>query len=364
MFWVKKDKEVKITGIKEPVGKNKNIKGVIKPNAFLKWQLKDGTSVKDYTEKTEITDTFTKDETIITALYEVIENVEPKGEAGQVLAMGSKPKPEDFINNLYDYKDPDNKENLPKGTQFEFVSGPETSTAGENKEVIIKVTYPNNEVKEITVKYNVSEDVIEQTGSSKIPPDFVKVIVDTTDKATADTKFRKTFWVNPTKAVSIPVGVPNGVVARDSNGNIIKDASGNDINWKFKGWKSNEESPRTWDGEIKARFTYDTTITAQYESIVPEPSVEAKLVETYVGKEPNEYDYKDAIKMMLDMTGLSFDDNVSSFVITKNPVVSKAGLSAAEVKIEFNNGTSKVITVPVKSTRTSLSSRYKWQKDS
>ena len=34
---------------------------------------------------------------------------------------------------------------------------------------------------------------------------------------------------------------------------------------KFIGWKSNEESSRTWDGEIKARFTYDTTITASYD---------------------------------------------------------------------------------------------------
>ena len=353
VFWVKKDKEVKITGIKEPVGKNKNIKGVIKPNAFLKWQLKDGTSVKDYTEKTEITDTFTKDETIITAIYEVIENVKPQAKGDQVLAMGSKPSPEDFIDNLYDYKDPNNKDNLPNGTQFEFVSGnePDTSTAGKGKTVKIKVTYPNNETKTIDVSYDVSKDVIEQTDPTitpVVPKGFVKVTVDTTNKATEDTRFIRTFWVDPSKVVTIPVDEPIGVVAKDSNGNIIKDASGKDVNWKFKGWKSSEQSSRTWDGEIKARFTYETTITAQYESIIPEPSVEAKLVETYVGKEPNEYDYKDAISMMLDETGLSFDKNVSSFEITKYPVVSKAGLSAAEVKIEFNNGKSKVITVPVK----------------
>ena len=351
VFWVKKDKEVKITGIKVPVGKDKNINGVIKPNAFLKWQLIEGTSVKDYTEKTEITDTFTKDETIITALYKVIENVKPQPKKGQVLAMGSKPSPEDFINNLYDYRDPNNKDNLPNGTQFAFVSGLDTSTAGKNKTVKIKVTYPNGEVKEVPVSYDVSGDVVEQTNPSIIPvvpPSFVKVTVDTTDKATADTKFTKTFWVDPSKVVTIPVDVPNGAVVTDSNGNPIKDASGKEVNWKFKGWKSEEESPRTWGGKIIARFTYERNITAQYESIVPEPSVEAKLVETYVGKVPDEYDYKDAISMMLNKTGLSFDKNVLSIQIIEKPVVSEAGMSQARIKINFNNGTSKEVTVPVK----------------
>ena len=349
VFWVKPNTEVSLPDINNPTGKVVEINGINETNLFDKWKLEGSNPEKFY--ETEIKDTFIAKETKIIATYKYKKNVEPQGEAGQVLAMGSKPKPEDFINNLYDYKDPDNKENLPKGTQFEFVSGPETSTAGENKEVIIKVTYPNNEVKKITVKYNVSKDVIEQTDPTitpVVPKGFVKVTVDTTNKATEDTRFIRTFWVDPSKVVTIPVDEPIGVVAKDSNGNIIKDASGKDVNWKFKGWKSSEESSRTWDGEIKARFTYETTITAQYESIIPEPSVEAKLVETYVGKEPNEYDYKDAISMMLDETGLSFDKNVSSFEITKYPVVSKAGLSAAEVKIEFNNGKSKVITVPVK----------------
>ena len=353
VFWVKKGKKVKITGIKVPVGKDKIIGVVTETNIFVKWQLIDGASVKDYTEKTEITDTFNKGETTITAVYEFKKNVEPKGKNNQVLAQGSKPSPEDFIDNLYDYRDPDNKNNLPNGTQFEFVSGnePDTSTAGKGKTVKIKVTYPNNETKTIDVSYDVSKDVIEQTDPTitpVVPKGFVKVTVDTTDNATADTRFIRTFWVDPSKVVTIPVDTPNGVVARDSKGNIIKDASGNDVNLKFIGWKSNEESSRTWDGEIKARFTYDTTITAQYESIIPEPSVEAKLVETYVGKEPNEYDYKDAIKMMLNMTELSFDKNVEKIEITKQPEVSEAGMSQARIKINFNNGKSKEITVPVK----------------
>ena len=349
VFWVKSGVEVMILDITAPTGKEIVEGNVKKTNVFVKWKLKDSNPEKFY--KKEIKDTFTKEETII-AVYEFKKNVEPQGKNGQVLAMGSNPSAKDFIKNVFDDADPNNKDNLPAGTQFEFVAGqgPNTSEKCTNKITKIKVTYPNGEVKEVPVKYNVSADVIEQTGPTRpdAPPSFVKVTVDTTDKATADTKFTRTFWVDPLKVVTIPVDMPSGAVATDSKGNIIKDALENDVNWKFKGWKSDEQSPRTWDGEIKARFTYETNITAQYESIVPEPSVEAKLVETYVGREPELDDYEKAIKMMLDETGLSFDKNVSSFEITKDPVVSKAGLSAAEVKIEFNNGTSKVITVPVK----------------
>lgn len=51
---------------------------------------------------------------------------------------------------------------------------------------------------------------------------------------------------------------------------------------------------------------------------------------------------------MLDKTGLSFDENVSSFEITKDPDVSKPGMSEAKVKVEFKNGQVKEVTVPVK----------------
>ena len=268
VFWVKPNTEVSLPDINNPTGKVVEINGINETNLFDKWKLEGSNPEKFY--GAEIKDTFAAKESKITATYKYKKNAEPIGKNGQVLAQGSNPIAKDFIQNLFDDADPNNKNNLPAGTKFDFVFGqePDTNTPGTGKKTTIKVTYPNNETKTIDVSYDVSGDVIEQTDpltKPKVPPEFVKVTVDTTNNATADTKFKRTFWVDPKEVVSIPVGIPNGVVARDSNGNIIKDASGNDVNLKFIGWKSNEESSRTWDGEIKARFTYDTTITASYD---------------------------------------------------------------------------------------------------
>ena len=191
-----------------------------------------------------------------------------------------------------------------------------------------------------------TKDVVEQTDPNTKPPvpdNFVKVIVTTKEdgieKATEDTKFERTFWVNPTKEVTIPVNEPTGDTVKDDKGNVVTDAAGKEIKWTFKEWSS----------PLTATFTgKETTITAKYEKTIPEPSVDTSVVETYVGSEPELGDYEKALKMMLDKTGLSFDENVSSFEITKDPDVSKPGMSEAKVKVEFKNGQVKEVTVPVK----------------
>ena len=199
--------------------------------------------------------------------------------------------------------------------------------------------------KDTIIKPDFSNDVVEQKeGEDKpnVPDNFVKVIVKTTEddieKATEETKFERTFWVNPTKEVTIPVSEPVGDIAKDDNGNIVKDAAGNEIKWVFKDWSS----------PLTATFIEDTIITAKYEKTIPEPSFEADTVDTYVGREPELSDYEKALKMILGKTDLSFDENVSSFEITKDPDVSKPGMSEAKVKVEFKNGQVKEVTVPVK----------------
>lgn len=200
--------------------------------------------------------------------------------------------------------------------------------------------------KDTIIQPDFSKDVVEQEeGKDKpnVPDSFVKVVVTTKEdgieKATEDTKFERTFWVNPTKEVTIPVTNPTGDVVKDDKGNIVTDAAGKEIKWTFKEWSS----------PLTATFTgKETTITAKYEKTIPEPSVDASVVETYVGREPELGDYEKALKMMLDKTGLSFDENVSSFEITKDPDVSKPGMSEAKVKVEFKNGQVKEVTVPVK----------------
>ena len=200
--------------------------------------------------------------------------------------------------------------------------------------------------KDTIIQPDFSKDVVEQEDPNKkpdVPNSFVKVVVTTKEdgieKATENTKFERTFWVNPTKEVTIPVTNPTGDTVKDDKGNVVTDAAGKEIKWTFKEWSS----------PLTATFTgKETTITAKYEKTIPEPSVDASIVETYVGREPELGDYEKALKMMLDKTGLSFDENVSSFEIIKDPDVSKPGMSEAKVKVEFKNGQVKEVTVPVK----------------
>ena len=196
--------------------------------------------------------------------------------------------------------------------------------------------------KDITLVAQYVSNVVEQTEPNtkpNVPEDFVKVIVKTTDKATHETAFEKTFWVKKNTPVTIPVNPPIGDVVKDEHGNPVKDVSGKEVKWVFTGWTS----------PLTDSFRKDETIiTAKYESKVPEPTIDAKVVETYAGRKPEPSDYKNAIKMQLGQDGITFDDNVSNFEITKNPDVSKPGMSEAEVTIEFKNGTTKTIKVPVK----------------
>lgn len=107
-----------------------------------------------------------------------------------------------------------------------------------------------------------SKDVIPQTGTDKpkVPDNYVKVIVKTTDKATSETAFEKTFWVNPTKEVTIPVDNPIGKTVDKTETEEAKA-------YTFKDWKSNEETSRTWANEIKGQFTKETVIKAEYTDV-------------------------------------------------------------------------------------------------
>lgn len=200
--------------------------------------------------------------------------------------------------------------------------------------------------KDITLVAQYVSNVVEQTDPNKkpdVPEDFVKVIVKTTEndieKATDATKFERTFWVKKDTQVTIPVNPPTGDVVKDEHGNPVTDASGKEVKWVFTGWTS----------PLTDSFSQDETIiTAKYESKVPEPTIDAKVVETYAGRQPEPSDYENAIKMQLGQDEITFKNNVSKFEITKKPDVSTPGMSEAEVTIEFKNGTTKTIKVPVK----------------
>ena len=333
-FWVKPNVEVTIPDILAPTGKTEVIDGVTKKNNFVKWQL-EGTPKKTYDK--EIKDKFTAEESKIVATYESGKNVEPKGKNNQWIPQGSNPSPKDFIENPYNDDDPNNKDNLPPGTKIEFAEGkqPDTNTPGTDKETTIKITYPNGETKEVPVKYNVTGDVVEQKEGEdkpKVPDNFVKVIVKTTDKATDDTKFEKTFWVKPNKEVTIPVNNPEG-------------KSEDKKKYEFDSW--------TWENvdtkdKIKGTFTKDTVIVAQYKTTTKAKDIEQ--IPEVVSEIPivslNQSDIdKDWFKIK---NKNDTDSKIKIVEITEKPATDSLGIQSGKAKVTFKNGSSRIITIKLK----------------
>ena len=332
VFWVKPNVEVTIPDILAPTGKAVVEDGVTKTNRFVKWQLVGSDPAKFY--DTEITDTFTKDEMIV-ATYEFNKNVDPVGKNDQWIPQGSTPSPKDFIENPYNDDDPNNPNNLPPGTSFDFVPGtePDTTEPGVNKTTTIKVTYPNGEVKIVDVTYNVTEDVVEQIDDEKpiVPDKFVEVVVDTTDLATRETYSFKTYWVNPDRIVTIPTGKPEG----------IKDDKDNRV-WLFDYWQADSKSGEgtRYRDVIEDRFTEDTYIKAYYyKADIPEPGSDYVVTDVNVFPDVDEYRSK--------ITPPKGKDIVSVKII-EQPDVSKAGnRTYAIVDVFYDDGTSARIKVQV-----------------
>ena len=349
VFWVKPNIEVTINDILAPTGKDVVEGGVTKTNEFVKWQLVGSDPEKFY--ETVITDTFVQDSRIV-AVYEFNKNIEPLGKNDEWIPQGSNPSPKDFIENPYDDNDPNNKNNLPPGTRFEFVTGeePDTQTPGTNKETKIKITYPNGETREVPVRYNVTGDVVEQPDPNDpmtkpaVPDNFVMVTVKTTEKvvkedgtqeevekATDDTAFVKVFWVNPDKEVTIPVTNPTGQTSAD------------DTTWIFDSW-INDANNKKYTNTITDQFENETTILAKYykemKPIVEPDMPIVKDVITEVGVEPTKDTY---LRNITAPDGKTIED----IEIIKQANVSSSGISTAEINVIYDDGTSATVTVKV-----------------
>ena len=350
VFWVKPGVEVTIPGILAPTGKVVEENGVKKTNNFIKWISDDDN--KEYL--TEIKDKFTKDETKITATYEFNKNIDPKGKDDLWFPLNSKPDPRDFIKNIYDDNDPNNKKNLPPGTKFAFKFGtePKTDKAG-GFTTTIEVTYPNGEVKPIDVLYNVPGDVIEERPgeTTNVPDYFVRVIVSSeelpdgaifnpeqepygVEKATVNSKINKIFWVDSTKRVTIPVKGKEIVGIKDN---------ADHRQWIFDHWQGvTSEKIDYGDNEIRGEFRVltpnpsETTyyILAKYRK----DDVHADYLVTDVGVQPRPEDYKEYI------TGPQ--DIISTTVLIK-PDVSKPGRTRALIEVEYKDGTKTEVWVQV-----------------
>ena len=338
VFWVKPNVEVTIPGILDPTGKPETENGVTKTNNFKKWKLVGSNPEKFY--DTKIKDTFIAKESTIVATYEEGKNVEPKAKNDQWIPQGSKPNAKDFINNPYDDSDPNNKDNLPPGTRFEFVGeNPDTQTPGTGKETKIKVIYPNGEVKEVPVRYNVTGDVVEQPDPNypntkpAVPDNFVKVIVKTTEKATDD--ITRVFWVNPEKEVTIPVTDPIGKVVTKLDETV-------DYTWKFTGW----------DIKLTQQFEKETTITAQYKKDFggltpwhPIPEARGGFIYTDLGQPVTNEQYKSQIQLP---PGYGFEKGTTFNIIAgTEPNINKTGLYSVKAWVTYPDGSGQEVTILV-----------------
>ena len=166
---------------------------------------------------------------------------------------------------------------------------------------------------------NFSDDVKEQKdGEDKpdVPNDFVKVIVDKTVKAELKTgeAQTQTFWVNPTKEVTIPVTNPTGKTeAADSAAGAQAKA------WMFEKWTSDETPTRKWNDTIKAHFKEAVTnITANYK--------QADNIIPYDPEEPKERP-KDYVRVKFEADeGLTLS-NVQYYYVKKNSGVKLSDLT-------------------------------------
>ena len=338
-FWVNPEKEVWLA-VNTPTGTSKIKDGIFREFKFNGWETTIPVGGKTYSET--IFDKFTE-ETYIVATYKYDDNVEAVGKNDEWIPQGSNPSPKDFIENLYDDNDPNNPDNLPPGTRFEFVPGKEadTSEPGTNKETKIKVIYPNGEEKEVTVKYNVTGDVVEQPDPDKkpdVPDNFVKVIVDKTENAELqqDEKQIQTFWVNPDKIVTIPVKNPTGKVVNKGDGT-------KDFTWLFTGW----------DKELTQQFTdKETTITAQYTKdfgnlpeVKPIPEAKGGFIYTELGRPISDNDYKREITLP---DGYSFEAGTTLEMVEKTaPDINRNGRYNVDFWVTYPDGSAQLVEVLV-----------------
>ena len=180
------------------------------------------------------------------------------------------------------------------------------------------------------------EDVEEQKDPNKkpeVPDEYVKVIVKTTDNATDDTKFEKTFWVNPKKEVTIPVTNPTGkTVAADPT---KPGAAGYTMN--FSKWEVEGNKDRNWSDKIVGQFKEkETTILAKY-SVKPELVKEimptTDNIHTPQGKSPS---VEEITKQITPPKGKT----IKEVKIVKEPDVTKPGESKVKVIVEYTDGSS------------------------
>ncbi|MBS4881517.1 MAG: InlB B-repeat-containing protein [Peptoniphilus harei] len=194
-------------------------------------------------------------------------------------------------------------------------------------------------------------DIVEQTDPNKKPPvpdSYVKVIVDKTAKAELGTeeKQTQTFWVNPTKEVTILVKEPKGKTDQEVD---IPKLGKKKVNYVFNEWqkvktgetddKLTEVKPTVKIDLAKNKYTDKVTvIEAVYKkSIQAEPIVEplkTKKLDTPQGKEITDEILKGLIT---PQKGKEID----SIEVISKPDGNTVGNEPAKVIVKYKDGTTQ-----------------------
>ncbi|MFP5527981.1 InlB B-repeat-containing protein, partial [Peptococcus simiae] len=205
-----------------------------------------------------------------------------------------------------------------------------------------------------------AQDVVPQEGAEKpnVPESYVKVIVKTTDKATDETAFERTFWVNATKEVAIEgITNPTGKVDQDLDlgGKTVK------AEYLFKDWqkvqagKSDDSLTEVKPAEAvnleKHQFTDKVTvIEANYKKSISAVKIPEALktspLHTPEGKTLEKQDY---IKQITPQEGKEIKD----IEIIKGADPNTIGEQTATVIVKYKDGsTTGTQDSPVKITVT------------
>ena len=341
-YYVNPNKNVSLTP-EEPVGKEEtDEKGYTTTYTFTGWKYEttswdksspvkgkfaDGTRILgQYTKKTRV-----KIEKVLPA---------PKPNKEVITPKEGTPKPEELIINTPGQgKDP-----LPDGTKISYEKGgePDTSKPG-SPTAKVKIEYPNGKIVVVEVPIKVVDNIVPQEGSDKpkVPANYVKVVIDTTDKATENTYFVKTYWVNPEAEVSFPVKVPSGK---------SEEIDGVTRQYEFSSWKL-EGSDKDYGSHIKDKFTAkESKIVASYKTdknIEPEGN-DGRLIPE--GEKPHP---KDFIKNYYKDNDPDNKDNLppgTKFTFKKGeePNTDSPNEGSTTIVVEYPNGEKKEIEVGYK----------------
>ena len=193
-------------------------------------------------------------------------------------------------------------------------------------------------------------DVAEQKEGEdkpKVPDNYVKVIVKTTDKAT--TELTQTFWVNPTKEVNIPVTEPKGKNDQEID---IPNLGKKKVNYVFNKWQKVKDG-ETDDSlaEVKPaekielsshKYTDKVTVieAAYFERFAATPIVKPIKTDELHTPEGKEITDKD----LIDRITPPENKEIESITVVERPDPSNPGKQEAKVTIKYKDGSTQGTT--------------------